>query len=154
LCKRPCFHDEYLDVYNRPNVHLVDTDGQGVTRIDAAGVWVGDTHHDLDCIVFASGFEVGTEQARRSGFKTVGRDGLTLTDTWEDGMQSLHGMHVHGFPNLFIVGFAQGGGLVSNVTQNLTECGTTLSRVITHARGLSSRNNASASIGARSLLLF
>jgi cation diffusion facilitator CzcD-associated flavoprotein CzcO len=133
LCKRPCFHDEYLDVYNRPNVQLVDTDGQGVTRIDADGVWVGDTHYELDCIVFASGFEVGTEQARRSGFETVGRDGLTLTDKWEDGMQSLHGMHVHGFPNLFIVGFAQGGGLVSNVTQNLTECGTTLSRVIAHA---------------------
>jgi cation diffusion facilitator CzcD-associated flavoprotein CzcO len=133
LCKRPCFHDEYLDVFNRPNVHLVDTDGQGVTRIDATGVWVGDAHYELDCIVFASGFEVGTAQARRSGFETVGRDGVSLTDKWEDGMQSLHGMHVHGFPNLFIVGFAQGGGLVSNVTQNLTEAGTTLSRVIAHA---------------------
>ncbi|MFM2079285.1 MAG: hypothetical protein RJA49_3175, partial [Actinomycetota bacterium] len=57
LCKRPCFHDEYLATYNRPNVHLVDTDGRGVERIDETGVWVNGTHHELDCIVFASGFE-------------------------------------------------------------------------------------------------
>src|SRR3954471_15154241 len=65
FCKRPCFHDEYLPSFNRPNVHLVDTDGQGVTRIDESGVWVGDEHIDLDCLIFASGFEVGTDYARR-----------------------------------------------------------------------------------------
>ena len=60
LCKRPCFHDEYLQAYNLPNVHLVDTNGKGVERIDETGVWVGGVHHELDCIIFASGFEVGT----------------------------------------------------------------------------------------------
>ena len=72
LCKRPCFHDEYLQAYNLPNVHLVDTNGRGVDRIDETGVWVGDTHYDLDCLIFASGFEVGTSYARRSGYETVG----------------------------------------------------------------------------------
>jgi cation diffusion facilitator CzcD-associated flavoprotein CzcO len=133
LCKRPCFHDEYLDTYNRPNVHLVDTDGQGVERIDATGVWVDGVHHELDCLIFASGFEVGTEFARRSGFETTGRGGRTLSEHWADGMRTLHGVHVHGFPNLFILGFTQGGNLISNVTSNLTEAGTTVAAVVAHA---------------------
>ncbi|MFZ8996923.1 MAG: flavin-containing monooxygenase [Ilumatobacteraceae bacterium] len=133
LCKRPCFHDEYLDAFNRPNVHLVDTDGRGVERIDATGVWVGDEHVELDCIVFASGFEVGTDFARRAGFDTVGRDGLRLSEKWADGMQSLHGMHVHGFPNLFVVGPAQAANLISNVPHNLVEAGTTIATIIGHA---------------------
>ena len=73
LCKRPCFHDEYLQSYNNPNTHLIDTDGKGVTEITPTGVVVGDTHYELDCLVFASGFEVGTTYARRSGFETTGR---------------------------------------------------------------------------------
>jgi cation diffusion facilitator CzcD-associated flavoprotein CzcO len=133
LCKRPCFHDEYLQAFNLPTTHLVDTDGRGVERIDETGVWVAGRHYNLDCIIFASGFEVGTEFARRSGFETTGCDGVTLSEKWADGMSSLHGMHVNGFPNLFIVGFAQAAGLISNVTQNLTEAGSTLAAVISHA---------------------
>jgi cation diffusion facilitator CzcD-associated flavoprotein CzcO len=133
LCKRPCFHDEYLQTYNRPTVHLVDTDGKGVERIDATGVWVGGVHYDLDCLIFASGFEVGTDYARRSGFETVGRGGRTLSQHWADGMQTLHGIHVHGFPNLFIVGLTQGANLISNITHNLAEAGTTIAAVIAHA---------------------
>ncbi|MEY2711639.1 MAG: hypothetical protein RL487_1422, partial [Actinomycetota bacterium] len=67
LCKRPCFHDEYLQSFNSPNTHLVDTDGKGVERIDETGVWVGGVHHPVDCLVIASGFEVGTAYTRRSG---------------------------------------------------------------------------------------
>ena len=133
LCKRPCFHDEYLDAYNEPGTHLVDTGGKGVERIDQTGVWVGGTHYDLDCLIFASGFEVGTGYARRSGYETVGRDGVTLTERWADGMVSKHGIHVHGFPNLFIVGLTQGANLISNITYNLTEAGTTIAAVVAHA---------------------
>ena len=133
LCKRPCFHDEYLQAYNEASTHLVDTDGLGVERIDETGVWVAGVHYELDCIVFASGFEVGTPAARRSGFETYGRDGLTLSEKWSGGMQSLHGVHVHGFPNLFVVGPSQGANLISNITQNLTEAGTTIAAIINHA---------------------
>ena len=133
LCKRPCFHDEYLQAYNEPGVHLVDTDGKGVERIDETGVWVGGVHYELDCLIFASGFEVGTDTARRSGFQTVGRGGVTLSERWADGMQSLHGIHVHGFPNLFIIGLSQGANLISNITHNLVEAGTTIAAVVAHA---------------------
>ena len=133
LCKRPCFHDEYLDAFNEPGTRLVDTDGQGVERIDETGVWAGGTHYDLDCLIFASGFEVGTAHARRSVFETAGRGGVTLSERWDDGMVSLHGMHVHGFPNLFIVGPAQGANLISNVTSNLVDAGTTIATVVAHA---------------------
>jgi cation diffusion facilitator CzcD-associated flavoprotein CzcO len=133
LCKRPCFHDEYLQAYNRPSAHLIDTDGKGAERIDQTGVWVGGVHYDLDCLVFASGFEVGTRQARRSGFETVGRDGVTLTERWAEGMQTLHGIHVHGFPNLFIVGLTQAANLISNITHNLSEAGTTIATVVARA---------------------
>jgi cation diffusion facilitator CzcD-associated flavoprotein CzcO len=133
LCKRPCFHDEYLSAYNRPNCHLVDTDGKGVSRIDETGLWVGDEHYELDCIVFASGFEVGTSYDRRSGYDTIGRDGQRLSECWADGMRSMHGIHLHGFPNLFIVGFAQGANLISNVTSNLADSGMTIAAVVRHA---------------------
>jgi cation diffusion facilitator CzcD-associated flavoprotein CzcO len=133
LCKRPCFHDEYLQAYNQPNCHLVGTDGQGVQRIDETGVRAADVHYELDCLIFASGFEVGTSYDRRSGYDTIGRDGYRLSQCWADGMRSMHGIHVHGFPNLFIIGFAQGANLISNVTSNLADSGMTIAAVVRHA---------------------
>jgi cation diffusion facilitator CzcD-associated flavoprotein CzcO len=133
LCKRPCFHDEYLQAFNEPGTTLVDTDGQGVTRITPAGVVVGDREYELDCIIYASGFEVGTEFAERAGFETVGRDGHTLSDHWADGLRTKHGTHVHGFPNLFIVQPTQGANLISNVPHNLTESGRTIATIVRHA---------------------
>lgn len=133
LCKRPCFHDEYLDAYNNPNVHLVDTDGQGVERIDETGVYVDGRHYELDCLIYASGFEVGTSYVRRSGYDVTGRDERTLGDYWADGMRSKHGIHVNGFPNLFVVGPNQGANLISNVPHNLTEAGRTIAAVVRHA---------------------
>jgi len=133
LCKRPCFHDEYLQAFNNPNVHLIDTDGKGVERIDDTGIWANGEHVELDCIIYASGFEVGTDFARRSGFDAVGRDGLRLSEKWADGMLSLHGMHIHGFPNLFVVGPAQAANLISNIPHNLVEAGATIAAILQHA---------------------
>jgi len=133
LCKRPCFHDDYLDAYNTPTVHLVDTDGRGVESIDETGVVVAGEHYDLDCIIYASGFEVGTDYARRSGYDAVGRGGLKLSEHWASGMRSMHGIHVHGFPNLFVVGLNQGANLISNIPHNLTEAGETIAAIVAHA---------------------
>ncbi len=133
LCKRPCFHDDYLDAYNAEHVHLIDTDGKGVSSIDETGVWIGDEHVALDCVIFASGFEVGTSSQRRWGFDMTGRDGLKLSEHWLEGMRSLHGIHVRGFPNAFIVGMTQGANLVSNIPHNLTEAAKTIALVIAHA---------------------
>jgi cation diffusion facilitator CzcD-associated flavoprotein CzcO len=133
LCKRPCFHDEYLQSFNNPNTHLVDTDGKGVERIDETGAWVGGVHHELDCIVIASGFEVGTSYSRRSGYDVTGRGGQRLSDCWADGMRSLHGMNVHGFPNLFVLGFAQAANQIANVPQNYVENGLAIAAIMAHA---------------------
>jgi cyclohexanone monooxygenase len=133
LCKRPCFHDEYLQAFNDPHTHLVDTDGQGVERITERGVVVGGQEYELDCIIYASGFEVGTDYTRRSGFDMVGRNGEKLSEHWAGGMMSLHGIHVHGFPNAFVVGPTQGANLISNIPHNLTEAGETIATIISHA---------------------
>ncbi len=133
LCKRPCFSDEYLPAYNQANAHLVETDGHGVERIDGTGVWAAGQHYDLDCLIFASGFEVGTEHSRRAGFEVVGRHGRTLSEHWSEGMRSMHGIHVHGFPNLFNVGVAQGANLISNIPHNFVEAAGAISAVVQHA---------------------
>lgn len=134
LCKRPCFHDEYLDAYNEPGCQLIDTDGKGVERITAKGVVVAGKEYEVDCIIYASGFEVGTPFERRAGYDTVGRDGVKLSDYWQDGMRTKHGTHVHGFPNLFIVQATQGANLISNYPHNLTEAGTTIALMVKHAQ--------------------
>ncbi|HET6908505.1 MAG TPA: NAD(P)/FAD-dependent oxidoreductase [Mycobacteriales bacterium] len=133
LCKRPCFHDEYLQSYNNPNVTLVDTAGKGVERITSKGVVVAGVEYELDCLIYASGFEVGTEYTQRTGYDIVGRDGLKLSEHWADGMRTKHGTHVHGFPNLFIVQPTQGANLISNVPHNLTESGRTIAMIVKHA---------------------
>jgi cation diffusion facilitator CzcD-associated flavoprotein CzcO len=113
FCKRPCFHDEYLDTYNRPNVALVDTDGQGVTEITETSVIANGKEYELDCLIYATGFEVGTNYTRRAGYEITGRDGLTLTQKWHDGASTLHGMHTRGFPNLLIFALSQSGFTVN-----------------------------------------
>ncbi|HXQ16740.1 MAG TPA: NAD(P)/FAD-dependent oxidoreductase, partial [Caulobacteraceae bacterium] len=133
LCKRPCFHDAYLQAFNEPAAHLIDTDGQGVERITEKGVVVGGREYEVDCIIYASGFEVGTEYKRRAGFDLTGRGGLKLSQAWADGMRSKHGIHVHGFPNAFFVQPTQGANLISNVPHNLTEAGQTIAATIRHA---------------------
>ena len=113
FCKRPCFNDEYLDSFNLPNVELVDTRGQGVDRITEKGVVANGIEYELDCLIFATGFEVGTDYTRRSGYDLRGRGGLSLKDKWAEGISTLHGMHSRGFPNCFIISNAQSGFTVN-----------------------------------------
>ena len=134
LCKRPCFHDAYLQSFNNPAVHLVDTQGQGVTQITATGIVAGGREYPVDCIIYASGFEVGTPLQRRTGFDLIGHNERRLSEHWAHGMRSKHGIHVHGFPNAFFVQPTQGANLISNVPHNLTEAARTIATVVRHAR--------------------
>jgi cyclohexanone monooxygenase len=136
LCKRPCFHDEYLDAFNRPNTHLIDTDGRGVERISETGVVVAGVEYPVDCVIYASGFEVNTSYARRCGYEVTGRDGMALSKHWAEGMRTLHGTHVRGFPNLFIVQPTQGANLLSNIPHNLVESARTIAILVRHARDI------------------
>ncbi len=132
FCKRPCFHDEYLDTYNRPNVTLVDTDGKGVEAITEKGVVADGVEYELDCIVYSTGFEVGTDYTRRAGFELYGREGATLTEKWADGVRTLHGMHSRGFPNCFIMGPQQSGFTV-NFPHMLDEQAKHIAYLVKHA---------------------
>jgi len=133
FCKRPCFHDEYLEAFNEPGVTLVDTDGQGVERITEHGVVALGQEYEVDCIIFATGFEVGTDYTERAGFDLVGRGGVKLSERWAGGMRTLHGIHTNGFPNAFFVQLTQGANHIANVPHNLTESGTTIAAIVRHA---------------------
>ena len=120
FCKRPCFHDDYLKTFNRPNVTLVDTQGQGVDRITERGIVANGVEYELDCIIFATGFEVGTAYTRRAGYDITGKGGQTLSEKWADGLRTLHGFQTNGFPNCFFMGVTQ-GGFTANFPHMLNE---------------------------------
>ena len=131
MCKRPCFNDFYLETFNRPNVTLVDTQGQGVEAITERGVVVGGREYELDCLIYGTGFEFQTDYARRTGFQTYGRGGLSLSDKWKDGVSSLHGMTTRGFPNMFILGNAQSAN-TPNFTHMLNEASKHVAYIVKH----------------------
>ena len=128
-CKRPCFSDEYLQAFNRPNVTLVETAGYGIDRITPGGVVVGETEYPLDCLIFATGFETATSFAKRSGMTIHGVGGLSLTDKWAGGVSTLHGMHTRGFPNLFVISQAQ-AGMSPNFPHMLSEQALHLAHIV------------------------
>jgi len=120
FCKRPCFHDEYLPTYNRDNVHLIDTDGKGLEEISEKGIIFNGVEYEVDCIIFATGFEVGTDYSRRAGYQIHGIDGMTVSEKWGNGLATFHGMHSKGFPNCFFFGPAQ-SGFTATYTYSLDE---------------------------------
>ncbi|MYE13974.1 MAG: NAD(P)/FAD-dependent oxidoreductase [Gammaproteobacteria bacterium] len=116
FCKRPTFNDEYLETFNLDNVELVDVSEQkGVERITEKGVIANGVEYEVDCIIYATGFEITTSAHRRVDFDTIGRDGQSLYDHWADGFRTLHGLSSHGFPNWFTIGINQ-NGLSPNMT--------------------------------------
>ncbi len=129
-CKRPTFNDEYLPTFNRPNVKLVDTKGKGVDRVTENAVVVDGVEYEVDCLIFATGFEVGTAYTRRSEFEVYGRDGVPLSTYWAQGMKTHYGFLSHGFPNLFHMGLTQ-TGLAPNFTYMLDGQATHIAHVIT-----------------------
>jgi cation diffusion facilitator CzcD-associated flavoprotein CzcO len=108
-CKRVCFHDEYLPAFNRPNVHLVDTDGRGVEAVTPTGVVANGVEYPVDLLVFASGFEVTTDLEHRLGFDPRGHNGVAMSQRWHDGAHTLHGVLSAEFPNLMMISLVQAG---------------------------------------------
>ena len=138
FCKRPTFNDDFLPTFNRPNVDLVDTEGKGVDRITEKGLVVNGVEYEVDCIIFATGFEVGTSYARRAGYEITGREGRTLSEKWGEGMSTLHGMQSHGFPNCFLMHMSQ-AAFTANFPHLLEELTTHLAYIIGHALSTGAR---------------
>ena len=115
FCKRPTFNDFYLDTFNRPNVELVDVSAtQGVEAITENGIVANGKEYEVDCIVYASGFEITSSYERRLGIPVHGVDGESIYEHWQDGMRTMHGLMVSGFPNLYLCG----GGFVFQLGAN------------------------------------
>src|ERR1700687_3154916 len=139
FCKRPTFNDEYLPAFNRPNVTLVDTSKHGgVDRFTEKGLAYDGVEYEADCIIFATGFEVGTAYTRRAGFEIYGRGGKTLTDHWTGCLKTLHGFYSAGFPNCFHMGLTQ-NGLTANFPHMLEEQARHITEVIQRAKALEAR---------------
>ncbi len=133
LCKRPCFHDEYLPALNNPNVTAIDCPG-GIDRITEQGVVVDGQQYDVDCIIYGTGFEAElTPLFRRVGHDIVGRGGVTLAEKWADGAASLFGMMSRGFPNMFVM---PAPGQQAVVTVNYTQLAVLGAEFIGRAVGL------------------
>ena len=118
LCKRPHSSDTFYPCFNQPNVHLIDTsETQGLEQITETGFRQQGVDYEVDCIIFASGFEVSSELEKRWGFEAInGRGGKSLYDFWRDGPHTFQGNMTRGFPNLFVIGYIQ-GALNGSVTE-------------------------------------
>ncbi len=139
LCKRPCFHDEYLPTFNRPNVTLVDTQGKGVERVTARGVVAGGQEYELDCLIFATGFDVSQNYTRRAGYEVTGRGGQKLSDKWADRTSTFQSFFTRGFPNcFFMMGFQS--GLTPNIPHSIDEQSQHLAYVIREVRSRGARS--------------
>jgi cation diffusion facilitator CzcD-associated flavoprotein CzcO len=141
MCKRPLSSDDYYPAFNQANVTLIDVaDTKGLEEITATGFVVDGRHIAVDCLIFASGFEVTGDLDRRWGIDSIeGRDGVSLYDEWRDGPKTLHGTMAHGFPNQFFIGYIQ-GGLNGSVTLQFGQQGYHAAQIIADAmqKGLTS----------------
>lgn len=133
LCKRPGFHDDYLPTFNRSNVTLVDTGGKGVERITQNSIVVNGVEYEVDCVIFATGFDTGRNYLHALGMDAIGRGGRILSNEFEGGMRTFHGYSTDGFPNLFFQGLTQTGG-TSNFTHTLVEQAQHIAYVIATAQ--------------------
>ena len=102
-------------------------------RITEKGIVAGGVEYEVDCIVFATGFEVGTGYTRRAGYDILGRNGQLLSEKWENGPRTLHGMQTADFPNCFFMGFTHTAVTV-NVPQALNEQAMHISYMISEVR--------------------
>lgn len=86
-CKRPTFSDAYLQAFNKPNVHLVDTDGKGIDGITRHAIVANGQEYPVDVLILSTGYRSpfvgGGDPAARTGINVVGRFNLNLSDKWK-----------------------------------------------------------------------
>lgn len=129
-CKRPCFHDDYLQSFNQPNVTLVNTDGRGVDAFNETGLVCNGQEFPIDVLIFSTGYEIqiAGSPAGRAHMNAIGLHGKTLDQKWKEGVATLYGLQSNGFPNLFWMGLGQ-TSLTANQTWILDELSEHLARI-------------------------
>jgi cation diffusion facilitator CzcD-associated flavoprotein CzcO len=99
--RRVPLETRYYEVYNQPNVLLVDSKATPIERITPTGIRTSEAEYDFDIIIYATGFDALRGAFDRIDFR--GKDGVTLKELWKDGATSLVGMLQDGFPNMFML---------------------------------------------------
>lgn len=91
----------YYEVFNKSNVKLVDISENPIEKITAGGVQTHDETHDLDILIYATGFDAVTGSFNAIDFK--GRNDTNLKDVWSNGIRTFLGLTVKDFPNMFMI---------------------------------------------------
>lgn len=97
--RRVPLETKYYEVYNQDNVDLVDLRDTPIEAVEPTGIRTTEGHHDLDVVIYATGFEAVTGGFERIDFSGIG--GATLGDAWAEGPRTYLGLQIPSFPNLF-----------------------------------------------------
>lgn len=117
--KRICIADAYYEIYNQSNVSLVDIRETPIEKVGPDGIETSDGLHELDMIIFATGFDALTGALLEIDIR--GRDGASLAEVWADGPRTYLGVASHGFPNLFMITGPQSPSVFSNVVVSIEQ---------------------------------
>lgn len=114
---RPTFSDMYLESFNEPNVHLIDTEGKGIERVTRDGVVANGTEYPIDVLVLSTGYRSPSgagDPGSRTNIQIIGRQGRSISEKWDqEGMCTFQSTCTNGFPNLFYQSAVQGGASAS-----------------------------------------
>lgn len=117
--KRMCMDSNYYATYNRSNVHLVDLKQDPIIKITPSGIDTASRSHELDVIVFATGFDAITGPLVAVDIR--GRGGVQLAKEWADGPKTYLGLAVEKFPNFFMITGPQSPSVLSNMVVSIEQ---------------------------------
>jgi cyclohexanone monooxygenase len=117
--KRPCLDTNYYETFNRDDVRLVDLRKTPIVEITARGVRTSEALHEVDAIIFATGFDAMV--GALNDIEIRGRAGLLLKEKWSAGPRSYLGLGAAGFPNLFIITGPGSPSVLSNMVVSIEQ---------------------------------
>ena len=135
--KRMCVDTHYYETFNRDNVDLVDVKAHPITEITPTGLRTTQGHHELDVIVFATGFDAMTGALLAMDIRGTG--GQSLREKWAAGPRTYLGVSIAGFPNLFVIAGPGSPAALSNVVHSIETHVDWISNFIGHSRSKGTR---------------
>jgi cyclohexanone monooxygenase len=129
-CKRLCSDTGYYETFNRPDVTLVDVAESPIEEITPRGLRTKKAEYDLDCIVFATGFDAMTGALSKIDIR--GKEGITLARKWAAGPRTYLGVATAGFPNLFLITGPGSPSVLSNMVPSIEQHANWIARCIAY----------------------